>query len=65
MAKVPMCLRCEKRPAFTKRGFTSAWCVECHQQKFGCTHDEKKFAQDKNKLPNKVLYGRQDKYNII
>lgn len=36
-----MCLKCEVAPAYTKKGFVSAWCPKCHLEKFGCTHEQK------------------------
>lgn len=52
MAK-PKCLRCEKADAYTKKGFTSAWCPKCHLEKFGRTHEETEAK--KIKLPIKAI----------
>lgn len=53
MKTKPKCLRCEKADAYTKTGFTSAWCPKCHKEKFGCTHEEKKYS--KINLPLKAV----------
>lgn len=43
--KPTMCLRCEKRPTYTKKNFVSAWCPKCHKEKFGCTHEERNISK--------------------
>lgn len=49
--KKPKCLRCEKADAYTKKGFTSAWCPQCHWEKFGCTHEQRNAPTLPKSLP--------------
>lgn len=50
----PKCLRCEIKDAYTKGKFSSAWCADCHLEKFGCTHEQKKNGTVINKLPIRI-----------